>query len=485
MPIEIIDFCTEYADFLYDESRREGQAEKIVFPTSAEEVREALAVARERGWAITVQGGRTGITAGCVPEGGLILNLSRMNTIGEHAGNRLRLQPGATLFGLRAALAGSGFFFPTDPTEVSASIGGMVANNASGARSFKYGSVRRWIHSLEVVLVSGEIVRLERGVHTADGLAFSLGGVEGFLPELPEPDVKSAAGCFSKADMDLLDLFIGAEGTLGVITEIMLRLLPEPDVLSGLTAFFASEEQALQFVRVLREDFEPLSIEFFDVHSLDLLRRMKNESPAFTDLPTLDETFHTALYFEFEGAVPNAVVERLEETLDCWMLEGNREIEALKYFRHAVPEAVNLLIGERRKTISELTKLGTDMSVPDERLEDVMRMYREGLAAAGLEYVIFGHIGNNHVHVNILPRSMEEYECGKALYLKWARQVVAWGGSVSAEHGIGKLKIPFLRLMLGEDGIEKMCQLKTLLDPGGILNAGNLFPACRSLECRL
>jgi D-lactate dehydrogenase (cytochrome) len=115
------------------------------------------------------------------------------------------------------------------------------------------------------------------------------------------------------------------------------------------------------------------------------------------------------------------------------------------------------------------------MSVPDNELENVMRMYHEGLAQAGLEYVIFGHIGNNHVHVNILPRSMAEYAKGKALYLDWARQVVAMGGSVSAEHGIGKIKTEFLKLMVGDTGIAEMRKLKALFDSNGLLNPGNLF----------
>ena len=147
----------------------------------------------------------------------------------------------------------------------------------------------------------------------------------------------------------------------------------------------------------------------------------------------------------------------------------------MKKFRHAIPESINMLIGEHKKAIPELTKLGTDMSVPDGRLEEVMRMYHDGLAAAGLDYVIFGHIGNNHVHVNILPRSMEEYEMGRALYLEWARQIVAMGGSVSAEHGIGKIKTEFLKLMFGDEGIQRMRQVKELFDPAGLLNRGNLF----------
>lgn len=482
MAIEIKDLTDGFADYLHDESRREGHAEKICFPVSADEVVQALEIARSNQWPITVQGGRTGITGGCVPEGGLILNLSRMNRIGEVKSGLMTVQPGALLADIRAAVDGIGdpaMFFPSDLTETTASIGGMVANNASGARSFKYGAVRNWIHALEVALPNGEVVELERGVHQAEGLHFRIGGLDGELPPHLRRcgGVKNAAGYFIEPDMDLVDLFIGAEGTLGVVTSVTIKLLPKPEQMNGLTAFFGSEQRALAFVRFLRagSPIPPTAIEFFDFHALELLRRMKAENPAFAELPELKPEYHTAVYFEFDGEVPDAVIEKADEAVECWFSEGEREITALKNVRHAIPESVNMLVGERKKKIPELTKLGTDMSVPDERLGDVMAMYHDGLAEAGLEYVIFGHIGNNHVHVNILPRSMEEFDRGKALYLDWARQVVDWGGSVSAEHGIGKLKTDFLKLMYGEEGIAEMKRIKRLFDPQGMLSPGNLF----------
>jgi D-lactate dehydrogenase (cytochrome) len=288
-------------------------------------------------------------------------------------------------------------------------------------------------------------------------------------------EVKNAAGYFVKPEMDLVDLFIGAEGTLGVVTQITVKLIPEPEQMNGLTAFFDSEIKTLEFVRRLRATADPVAIEFFDCRSLELMRRMKSEQPAFSELPELRPAFHTAVYFEFDSDVPDAVIEEADKAVACWFCEGEREIEALKNLRHAVPEAVNMLISERKKTLPGLTKLGTDMSVPDSQLGNVMQMYHGGLSAAELEYVIFGHIGNNHVHVNILPRSMEEYARGKELCLEWAKQVAEWGGSVSAEHGIGKIKTDFLRLMYGEESIREMRNLKHLFDPLHLLNTGNLF----------
>ena len=157
------------------------------------------------------------------------------------------------------------------------------------------------------------------------------------------------------------------------------------------------------------------------------------------------------------------------------MADTGRELERLKMFRHAVPESVNMVIDERRKTEPSLTKLGTDMAVPDAQLGAVLELYRDGLQAAGLDHVIFGHIGNNHLHVNILPRSLEEYHQGKELYLRWAHRIIAMGGTISAEHGVGKFKVALLREMVGEEAIRQMRDLKRLFDPNGVLNRGNLF----------
>jgi D-lactate dehydrogenase (cytochrome) len=159
----------------------------------------------------------------------------------------------------------------------------------------------------------------------------------------------------------------------------------------------------------------------------------------------------------------------------AWLASSARELEKLKAFRHAVPEAVNLVIDNRRKENSELTKLGTDMAVPDNALERITEIYSADLQEHKLDYVMFGHIGDNHIHVNVLPRNMSEYAVGKELYLTWAREVIRLGGSVSAEHGIGKLKSVFLREMFGEQGIAEMQAVRRVFDPKSILNRGNLF----------
>ena len=516
-------------NFLRDESRKKGHAVSISFPASEADVREILAVAKRRRLPVTVQGGRTGITAGAVPAGGHVLNLSRMNKITglRHDPNSgrffLSLQPGVALSDLRRALenkdfdaAGwqpaalealallrsrSSFFFPPDPTESTATIGGMIACNASGARSFKYGPTRQHIEGLRVTLADGSLATLRRGRQKAMKRKFSLlcdngRGIEGALPSYRWPAVKNAAGYFSEEDMDLVDLFIGSEGTLGVITEAELALNPSPAFEWGVMAFFKRERDALIFVRRLRGDVVepqtpvvrpmPVAIEFIDSRALDLLRDKKNEYDILIDIPNLPPAFHTGVYVEFHGdnedVLSEAVTTLSELLAQCggeesatWTAMDKREMKRLHDFRHAVPETVNLTIDERRKKEPRLTKLGTDMAVPDAELENIIGLYHAALDSISLQYVMFGHIGNNHIHVNILPESLQDYELGKNLYLEWAREAIRLGGTVSAEHGIGKLKTPLLKEMYGEEGIRQMRDVKKAFDPDLRLNQGNLF----------
>jgi len=556
-PAIISDVAQTYPDGLRDESRRTGTADGMAFPTSTGEVCVLFRLAAERQRKITIQGSRTGIAAGAVPHGGLVLSLMRMDRIlgmtFDAAGSaRVRVQPGVTLNALRAVLDGASldtsdwnidsrealrclrserWMFTPDPTESSASIGGMVACNASGACSFAYGATRSHVCALTVVLADGDLLDLERGKQCASGRRFLVttrGGrvLTGLVPTYNLPTVKNAAGYYAAPDMDLIDLFIGSEGTLGAIVEIELLLRPRPPITWGVVCFLPNEARALDLVEwvqtsgragptvlprsgttaspllaAVKDDcsarplpacaasatngyrVRPVAVEYFDQGVLDLLRQAR---AAGAHLPQLKAGWNQAVYVEYAVATESAAAA-CSANLAHWLAAGGDSAEdtwaaidasglqRLKEFRHAAPEQVNLRIAERQRQHPGLTKLGTDLSVPDVYLRRVMAMYRRDLAELGLEYVIFGHIGDNHVHVNILPRNMQEYTQGKALYETWAQQVVTWGGSVSAEHGIGKLKINLLQVMYGTDGVAEMRALKRVFDPDGQVNAGNLF----------
>jgi len=518
-------FRKEYASYLRDESRQSGSAESIVFPHNAEEIVDFLKNYRPA--ALTIQGARTGIAAGAVPQGGSVITCEKMRHITglreQDGAFFLTVQAGVLLTEIRQTLSKKAFdiqswseesknalkklnnapplFFPPDPTEVSAAIGGMVSSNASGACSLYYGPTRQYIQSLRIVLADGETLCLQRGNQKVSGGHFRIQTesgktIEGTIPSVAMPPVKSAAGYFLKQDMDLIDLFIGMEGTLGIISEIELLLLPKPPCIWGLVVFLPSPKETVSFVNVVRSharstwasgsENKVTAIEYFDTQALRILRNQKEQNPAFSDIPPIPPSAGEAIYVEFQGTAEEHLEAMVMGTAEIlvnhggdedatWIADNETEMGKLKFFRHAVPESINLLIDERRKVEPEITKLGTDMAVPDNKLSDVLQMYTSDLEQAGLDYAIFGHIGNNHVHVNILPNNAEQYAKGKELYLTWAQKIVSWGGTVSAEHGIGKIKVPFLEIMYGKKVIDQMKAVKKIFDPRGVLNPGNLF----------
>jgi D-lactate dehydrogenase (cytochrome) len=533
----VLEMNPELGEFLKDESRLSGAADTISFPISERQLRGVLSSMYARGTPVTVQGARTGITGGAVPQGGHVVNLSRSNRIlgmsqDEETGRYLlRVQPGlllaelnaaihsgemasegwseASLSALRAFAAEGKFIFPPDPTETGASIGGMASTNASGACSFYYGPMRRYVRALRLLLADGTALSLRRSELRAEGRMFRIpcdSGriVAGELPGYSLPRVKNAAGYFVQDDMDLLDLFIGCEGTLGVIAELEIELLPRPQHTWGIMVFLPDELEAVGFVGRLRSESSPggrgwggggvevgvdqaalAALEYFDGEGLKLLEKQRREKSAFAGLPKISPEHGSAVYVEYQGSAEQLIEERVMRMVELlaesggseettWMATTGPELVRLKEFRHALPEAVNLVIDERRRSHPELTKLGTDMAVPDEALASTMARYNRDLREAGLEAVKFGHIGDNHVHVNILPRDPADYGRGKELYAAWAQEVVAKGGTVSAEHGIGKLKRDFLLRMYGEKGVEEMRRLRRLFDPKGLLNPGNL-----------
>jgi FAD/FMN-containing dehydrogenase len=429
-----------------DASGFTGAAEEIFTPESAERVCELLREASDQRIPVTVCGSRTGVTGGCVPNGGWEISLEKFQSL-QVEGGHARAGAGVTLETLQSASSRAGQFYAPDPTEWTASVGGTIATNASGSRSFRFGSTRRHVLGLRVAFMDGSLREFRRG----DKLDFAVAA-------MPLPNTtKNTAGYLLQPGMDWVDLLTGSEGTLAVVLEAELQLLPKPaDILSGVV-FFSSDEEALAAVEEWRALPLLSMIEYFDERSLQLLRTRYSEIP---------KRARAALFIEQEDGDVDFWADRVSE--DSWFAAGDQDRERFRRFRHALPELVNDTMRRRG-----FMKLGSDFAVPIDRNKDMLEFYHERLRL--LDYVIFGHIGDAHVHANILPTSQEQFEAGKALMTEFARQAVALGGTVSAEHGLGKRKAHLLALQYTAEQIESMRAVKRRLDPQWLLNRGNLF----------
>ncbi|MFN7144572.1 MAG: FAD-binding oxidoreductase [Myxococcota bacterium] len=432
--------------YLTDASNLHGRADALYRPRSAEEVAVVLATCQRAGTPVTVTARRTSTTGAPVPDGGVLLSTERLDRV--HALDDV--DGGVILGDYQTFTEHRGLMFPPDPTSRNeCSVGGAIACNASGARTFKYGPTRPWVEAVEFVSPTGEI----RWIDRTTPLPWP-------VPKWDEPHVKTAAGYFP-AD-NLLDLVIGAEGTLGVITRARLRLLPLPPAVLTMLAYFPTRESMLAFVTLARV-MGPRCIEYFDRRSLDLIR---GRVPA---VPVADSAI--LLEIEHEGEPPleawwEALAAHdalLDETIVAEDDQGRAKLHAV---RHALPATVNEIIAR-----NGVQKVGTDFAVPDAALPEMLAAYDQ----ADMATVCFGHIGNNHLHLNFLPRDAVELAEARRRYFELAKKAVALGGTVSAEHGIGRLKKSHLALMVPPSVLDGWRAMKRAADPAWILGRGVLF----------
>jgi D-lactate dehydrogenase (cytochrome) len=270
--------------------------------------------------------------------------------------------------------------------------------------------------------------------------------------------------------MDAIDLFIGSEGTLGVICEIEVKLLPKPEGLLSGVVFFANEADVLATVADARKHADARAIEFFDNESLNFLREK---------YPNVPSEAVGAIFFEQETteATEESVLSEWMSLLDqhhafsdSWFATNEQDQAKLREFRHQLPVLMNEWFAHYKQR-----KVSTDMAVPDDAFPGLFRLYKTTLTASGLRYTIFGHIGDNHVHVNILPRDDAEGSRARELYVQFLKYAASVGGTLSAEHGVGKLKRDYLHLFYTDDELRAMATIKKALDPNGILGRGNIF----------
>ena len=454
-----------------------GHADEVIIPESTSELASFLKEANSKRTPVTISGGGTGQAGGRIPFGGVLLSTEKFKRVKDvkktDLGGYAVAEAAVLIEEIKSACDRKGLFYTYDPTEQTASVGGTIATNAKGARSFRYGPTRRYVKELKIVLADGSMLYLKRGDVKAKGrsLEFAVNGknYNVRVPSYKMPDTKNSAGYYAEDNMDLIDLFIGQEGTLGLILEAKLEVVDKPKGLFSSFVFFKDDGLSWKFARDIKSA-RPLSIEYMDSNCLRLLEEKYQNVP---------RSAKAAIFFEDEITKDeNALLEKWEKILsthgisldDTWVATSEKMQREFLEKRHYLGEAM----GDMAKR-SGFTKVHTDLAVPDGKLPEMLLFYKNNLKESGLRYFAFGHIGDAHLHVNMLPEDEKGYDKARKLELEFVKKAVSLGGTVSAEHGIGKTKKEFLKLLYGEKGIREMREVKRELDPNLILARGNIF----------
>ena len=438
------------ASYGADALKLDHPADLVVLPANTAEISQLAALCDRERVPLVVRGGGTGYTGGAVPlHGGVVMSLERMNRILDIDQLNLlaRVQPNVITGDLQDAVERVGLFYPPDPASLRQSaIGGNVAECAGGPRAFKYGTTKRYVLALEAVLPTGEIIRTGSKA------------------------VKSVVG------YDLTQLLVGSEGTLAIITEITLRLIPKPPAHATLLAEFRNIDAAVDAVtRLIQLRVVPAAIELIDGDSLNALA--VHAGKALVAAGT-----GAAVLIEVDGS-PQAVEEEISlvdkacrdaKAVAIRHAGGDVEREALWHLRRELSPAL--------KKISPV-KLNNDVVVPRGRVPQLFQLVDDLRRESGLPIACFGHAGDGNIHVNIMV-PVDSDTSGKRDLMQVARDaerklfegVIALEGSISGEHGIGFTKARYLGLELSQDEIALMKRVKAAFDPHGILNPGKIFP---------
>ena len=485
----------------------------MVRPRSIEEVSACL----REGKRILPVGAQSSLTGGATPFGDVVMSTERLTGMSVTS-ERVRLGAGVTLQTLQDELAKSGRWFPPVPTYLGACAGGAVATCAAGAATFKYGTTRDWVEGLTVVLADGDVLTIARGDCVASGDRLRIETASGVrtvrVPDIRMPDVpKRSAGYFLMPGMDLIDLFIGCEGTLGVIAEVTFKTAPRPAAVCRALVPVASEDVAIALTGELRaasqetwrsrdrRGIDIAAIEHIDARSIAVVRedgvdrKLDIALPSGVavallidlELPADDGTLWSQLESARDPAAADSALVRFCRLLDRHGVLDDTELAlpadraraaAFAHLREAVPAGVNRRVALAKQADAAISKTAADMIVPFDRFAEMMSECRRLFAERDLDLAVWGHISDGNVHPNVIPRSVEDVHKGREAILELGAAVIAMAGCPLAEHGVGRnpTKQQLLRQLYGDDGINAMRAIKLSLDPDGSLARGVLFP---------
>ncbi len=430
--------------YAYDATHRQYRPDAVVFPENTKEVSAIMRIAGSSHVPVVPRGAGTGMSGGALAvAGGLVMVMTRFNRILSIDEDNLIAvaEPGVVTARFQEAVEKRGLFYPPDPSSASSStLGGNVAECAGGPRAVKYGVTRDYVLGLEVVLPAGEVIRT--GVQTAKG-------VVGY---------------------DTTRLIVGSEGTLGIITKIILRLLALPEAVRTVRAVFPQiHDAAKAVVALVRSGVIPRSVEYMDQSAIRCV-----EAYVQMGLPV---DAGAMLLIEVDGSV-SAVAVSVEHVASVCRQHHASEVRAAESDQEAAD------LWQARKAISPALfrlgpdKINEDIVVPRSRIPDMVEWIDGFRRKTGLQIVSFGHAGDGNIHFNIMLDRTDATTLKKAeaAVEEVFRQTLAFGGTISGEHGVGVTKAPYLSLELGPEEISLMKRIKKAFDPNGILNPGKIFP---------
>jgi glycolate oxidase len=430
--------------YAYDATSRRYRPDAVVFPENTNEVSAIMRIAGSSRVPVVPRGAGTGMSGGALAvAGGLVMVMTRLNRILSIDEDNLIAvaEPGVITAHFQEAVEERGLFYPPDPSSASSStLGGNVAECAGGPRAVKYGVTRDYVLGLEVVLPAGDVIRT--GVQTAKG-------VVGY---------------------DTTRLIVGSEGTLGIITKIILRLLALPEAVRTVRAVFPRiHDAAKAVVALVRSGVIPRSVEYMDQSAIRCV-----EAYVQMGLPV---DAGAMLLIEVDGSV-SAVAMSVEHVVSVCRQHHASEVKAAESDHEAAG------LWQARKAISPALfrlgpdKINEDIVVPRSRIPDMVEWIDGLRRKTGLQIVSFGHAGDGNIHFNIMLDRTDATTLKKAeaAVEEVFRQTLAFGGTISGEHGVGVTKAPYLSLELGTEEISLMKRIKKAFDPNGILNPGKIFP---------
>ncbi|MEI6089647.1 MAG: FAD-binding oxidoreductase [bacterium] len=468
----------EFTSYLSDASNYKGFADELYIPADFDELERIITECGKINKNITIRGAGTSTTGSSAPNGGVIISMEKLNTVLDFdlTNKTIVVQSGITLKELDDYLSPFGLYLPVDPTEKNATIGGNISTNASGAKSYKYGSIINHIEQIKICCMNDN---------------YTLTNHHYIIEYIYNKTIlKNASGYLLDNNCGFL---FGSEGTLGVIKEVKIKLKDKPENSLMFLVFFENNDDLLSALKSLKSIdinpmlkhgvdnsnlqissktfLDPCLIEYFDYNSLKLLSK---------GIPNIPENAISALWIEQECS--NSEVNDL---LDLWFeffadiiplvnetITFIDEASKRKFveLRHSIPEHIN----EKISSYGTI-KVASDTAVPDVNFKEHFVFINNLMENQKLESFIFGHIGNSHLHCNIIPKNENDIKTAKELVDQINYHAISLNGTISAEHGIGKIKNRYFKKMISQEELKKMLNIKNKFDPNSIFGNGNIF----------